>query len=807
MNAVVSFFTGPWESNLNGAIDVVVVEKEDGSLGCTPFHVRFGKLPSLHSTEQWVVELEVNGEKVKVNMKLGAAGEAFFVHETSELVQRAYMTSPIASPRRSSSISPPPLALEAELGAELASRPNFASAAASSTTDQDGFDGPSFENYQLLSEGEADGDAEFSADDEEDGDEHAMRVLESGMERISEESAEPGWSWSWGWGTMPVRRKSSKAPTAPPTGLAEHEQGASGSDSMTKTELSTATLFDIHQSMLDTEDTSLERFHSAVDLATMANEGDSASVSNAGLSGDRGDGTLEDAGLAENQGITAERSAFDQRWARSANVVEHESMVRRVRPIATRPRTDSGVESASAVFPGQVPLLSLCGDIIRQDEQDQALARKVFDENLVTFEAFSENGPMILRDPRLLVLIHDRLYTWEVAAPYFVSAVAFARPLPHPPSDAASGSDQGAGLASRPETSVPSPQKELHVSHSSTWWGVWWRQQQPETSRSGSENAPHSRDEHQRRSAAVSSDGLHDGSAGSSGGGRSLRTPPPMLRESNPAAEAGAGEGDEQLPGYRKSLFPSSEQLQAMRLKPGMNRVDYKIDIRGERCVSAHIFLWSTRTQIVVTDVDGAITRSSGRSNLIPRPSRNWSHSGVAKLFSGIAGNGYQFIYLTSRPIGQASSTKDLLGSVTQENATLPPGPVLLSPDSLFQSVQGQRLTQLFKLSALRGINNLFPNTQCPYHAGFGSSSGDERAYRKAGIPSGRIFRVDPDGRLRSQNTTFDKTYENILSLVDEIFPPLVDEEISKPGGRDDFADVNFWKIPVPLIDSSDDEA
>jgi phosphatidate phosphatase LPIN len=41
-------------STLSGAIDVVVVKHPDGSLHSTPFHVRFGKLQLLYSSEKTV---------------------------------------------------------------------------------------------------------------------------------------------------------------------------------------------------------------------------------------------------------------------------------------------------------------------------------------------------------------------------------------------------------------------------------------------------------------------------------------------------------------------------------------------------------------------------------------------------------------------------------------------------------------------------------------------------------------------------------------------------------------------------------
>jgi phosphatidate phosphatase LPIN len=37
-----------------GAIDIIVVKQEDGTLRCTPFHVRFGKLGVLQSLQNKV---------------------------------------------------------------------------------------------------------------------------------------------------------------------------------------------------------------------------------------------------------------------------------------------------------------------------------------------------------------------------------------------------------------------------------------------------------------------------------------------------------------------------------------------------------------------------------------------------------------------------------------------------------------------------------------------------------------------------------------------------------------------------------
>ncbi len=41
-------------ATLTGAIDVIVVEQEDGTYLCSPFHVRFGKIGVLRSKEKIV---------------------------------------------------------------------------------------------------------------------------------------------------------------------------------------------------------------------------------------------------------------------------------------------------------------------------------------------------------------------------------------------------------------------------------------------------------------------------------------------------------------------------------------------------------------------------------------------------------------------------------------------------------------------------------------------------------------------------------------------------------------------------------
>ena len=83
---------------------------------------------------------------------------------------------------------------------------------------------------------------------------------------------------------------------------------------------------------------------------------------------------------------------------------------------------------------------------------------------------------------------------------------------------------------------------------------------------------------------------------------------------------------------------------------------------------------------------------------------RDWTHLGVAKLYTDICRNGYQIMYLTSRAIGQADSTRDYLKGINQGNYQLPEGPVIMSPDRL--------MTSLHRYVALPQSCNILPPSQ-----------------------------------------------------------------------------------------------
>jgi phosphatidate phosphatase LPIN len=133
---------------------------------------------------------------------------------------------------------------------------------------------------------------------------------------------------------------------------------------------------------------------------------------------------------------------------------------------------------------------------------------------------------------------------------------------------------------------------------------------------------------------------------------------------------------------------------------------------------------------------------------------RDWTHLGVAKLYTDITRNGYKIMYLTSRAIGQADSTREYLRGVKQNDYQLPEGPVVMSPDRLMASLHREvimRKPEVFKMACLRDIRRLFGEAGNPFYAGFGNRITDALSYRSVDIPSSRIFTIDSTGDVKME--------------------------------------------------------
>lgn len=176
---------------------------------------------------------------------------------------------------------------------------------------------------------------------------------------------------------------------------------------------------------------------------------------------------------------------------------------------------------------------------------------------------------------------------------------------------------------------------------------------------------------------------------------------------------------------------------------------------------------------------------------------------GVAKLYTDIAQNGYQILYLTSRAIGQADTTRDYLKGIRQKDYQLPDGPVIMSPDRLMASLHREvimRKPEVFKMAALRDIQRVFDKKN-PFYAGFGNRITDAMSYRSVNVPSSRIFTIDSFGEVKMELLElagYKSSYIHMTDLVDQMFPSI--NNAFEP----DFTDFNYWKPSIPDVELPD---
>lgn len=186
---------------------------------------------------------------------------------------------------------------------------------------------------------------------------------------------------------------------------------------------------------------------------------------------------------------------------------------------------------------------------------------------------------------------------------------------------------------------------------------------------------------------------------------------------------------------------------------------------------------------------------------------RDWTHTGVAKLYTDIVNNGYNIMYLTSRSVGQADTTRAYLYGVCQDGYRLPRGPVICSPDRTMAALRREiylRKPEVFKMACLRDILNLFCGKENPFYAGFGNRLTDALSYRTVNIPSTRIFTINSNAEVSLDLLSLNKyksSYVSMRELLDHFFPPT---SLLVHSGGEEYTDFTYWRdTPQNLEDFS----
>lgn len=517
-----------------------------------------------------------------------------------------------------------------------------------------------------------------------------------------------------------------------------------------------------------------------------------------------------------------------------------------------------GEDDAATAFPSDtdppsdhddVVVMSLCGSLLAPDmHEDQIM--ELFERHRVTFPAFTAN-PSLLFHPSMLFRIDNRIVELRVAAPLLFAALAFnermdidilsrmttppvkqeapkSPPTPHRSFSwfGWTSSVVGEPLLEEDEINALDAKKEAVLSEEGETVEVV---HETETER-------YCVNEHllttegsivllgaeiDERIAAMENDtdahriegrGPDDAlaevrSEEVKGGVETVIDD--LTNKNNIDAEGRSKAESSDMNADYLSLTPTTEQLKSLDLQPGANTLRFYVEASSVE-LNCRIFLWSCHSKIVISDVDGTITRSDVLGHLLPAVGRDWSQVGVAGLYTQIEKNGYKLLYLTARPIGQAGQTRTFLHSVMQGSAKLPNGPVLMSPNRLMESFAREvirRKPHEFKIAALREVRCLFSPDYNPFHAGFGNRDTDVISYRAVGLIPQRIFVVNPQGELVVMKAKFESaaSYSTLQDLVESVFPDISGEEghekIKTLTENATYNDWNYWRGQLPELD------
>ncbi|XP_046890359.1 phosphatidate phosphatase LPIN1-like isoform X1 [Hypomesus transpacificus] len=857
---VKELYRGLNPATLSGCIDVIVVHQPDGTLQCSPFHVRFGKMGVLRSREK-VVDIEINGEPVDLHMKLGENGEAFFVMETEngqEVVPSYLATSPILSEgaalmntgspgdnggtvkkrRKRRRKARADSARREESGEDYEDEDMFSielssdegkemESSRASTRDvfREGVEGPTSGSFKQ-SGVYARSDGDWTPRQSPNSSRPTSPKSDSELMIKPSNSANQNPAMLWAWGELPQAATPSflSDKSEPHSGCPvsirvsesthfrvisdntrlEHRKDCSGTTGMASLRL--------HIPETRTSDTTVVTVGAStgplrVDTQPMGAESEmiDADVEPMGAAAAHMMSEMEDNGLRPLSKTDSPSKRKDKRSRHlgsdgiyldditelepevaalyfpksdSGGVVrscsEHGPRSASLSPQSVSSGGDSGVDSYSDHM-GDLPsiAISLCGGLTDNRE----ISKEQFQEKAISYQQFAEN-PSIIDDPNLVVKIGSKYYNWSTAAPLMLAMQAFQKPLP--------------------KATVENIMKEKMPKKGGPWWFSWRRRNSSAKSVSISEHEACDSAEQSGSMGAINR--RKDETSSSDEEHQAAKQIHPSF-QSEPPLTPGAVS-------YKKTLRLTSEQLVSLQLKDGPNDVVFSVTTQYQgtcRCQGT-IYLWSWDDRIVISDIDGTITRSDTLGHILPTLGKDWTHQGIAHLYHKVSQNGYKFLYCSARAIGMADMTRGYLHWVNERGTMLPMGPVLLSPSSLLSALHREvieKKPEKFKVECLTDIKNLFhPNTE-PFYAAFGNRPTDVYSYKEVGVPLNRIFTVNPKGELVQEHAkTNISSYVRLGEVVDHVFPLLTRGSTLDFPCSDTYSHFNYWREQLPLVDA-----
>ncbi|CAO2577910.1 Phosphatidate phosphatase LPIN3 [Lemmus lemmus] len=797
---VKELYRGLNPATLSGGIDVLVVKQPDGSFRCSPFHVRFGKLGVLRSREK-VVDIEVNGGPVDLHMKLGDSGEAFFVQELDsdeEEVPPRLCTSPIpwgglsgfpsdsqlgtaSEPeglvitgrkkrrrrrkprRREDAVDSSSEELEAGAESELPSQEKPTAESPSAQEEEES--SPQTKDIYPYSDGECTLQAGLSSGDlmsPKSDSELELRSLEPSPLRAESHM-------QWAWGRLPKVAK------------AERHELSMALDSMMEavsalpgepepSPSSSAAGVDISRPpMLQPaarEDTMLP------DVETHCEE------------------TLVGSPLAARE--TKETKTQNSRSAGHPPATKSWSWATLESHIPSgHPEVSKGKGSLKRnhhLGPSDIYL----DDLSSLDSENAALYFPQSDCGMGPRRWSEPSNQKLLENPSPEHIAEPILDSVDKIALSLCGGLAETRDIPLEKFNqhVVSYEDltKNPGLLDDPNLVVKINEKHYNWAVAAPMILCLQAFQKNLPKHSAQREKTAAREQQGEKMEVLSSD---DDAPDS-----------PVILEVPPLPPSTPG----CIPTYKKSLRLSSEQIRYLNLHEGANDVVFSVTTQYQgtcRC-KATIYLWNWDDKVVISDIDGTITKSDALGHILPQLGKDWTHQGITSLYHKIHLNGYKFLYCSARAIGMADLTKGYLQWVSERGCGLPKGPILLSPSSLFSALHREvieKKPEVFKVACLSDIQQLFLPQGQPFYAAFGNRPNDVFAYRQVGLPESRIFTVNPRGDLVQELIKNHKsTYQRLGEVVELLFPPVVrgpSTDLVNP----EYSNFCYWREPLPHVD------
>jgi len=221
-----------------------------------------------------------------------------------------------------------------------------------------------------------------------------------------------------------------------------------------------------------------------------------------------------------------------------------------------------------------------------------------------------------------------------------------------------------------------------------------------------------------------------------------------------------------------------SNHLRELNLKPGANEAKFVVSDL-DIIIPFKVFLFEHDDKLVLTDIDGTITETDLKGQVLPHLGISAHHKAVVELFSKIEAHGYKVVYLTARSLAQSEDSRKYLFNTLQNISgfSLPQGPVLMSPTSFISGLIAEVVTRtpaVQKTKTVKEIQEAFNNLPDTIVAGYGNKDTDKKAYEDSGISSERIFIVNPEGELTNIGTEEVSSYGEQVEQIHSLYPDIL---------------------------------